>query len=57
MRVALTALGIARFEQIQDSIGQVTRRLHGGLPEADLAVAHRVLATVTERANAELAHA
>ena len=27
----------------------------GGLPEADLATAHRVLATVTERANAELA--
>lgn len=54
-RVALTAAGTTRFGQIQDAIGQVTARLYGGLPEADLATAHRVLATVTERANAELA--
>ena len=45
------------FEQIQGGIGQVTQRLYGGLPESDLAIAHRVLATVTERANAELASA
>ena len=56
-QVALTAAGTARFEQIQDGIGQVTQRLYGGLPESDLAIAHRVLATVTERANAELASA
>ena len=56
-RVALTAPGAAGFGQIQDAIGQVTARLYGGLPEADLATAHRVLATVTERANAELASA
>ena len=56
-RVALTPAGSARFEQIQGGIGQVTQRLYGGLPETDLAVAHRVLATVTERANAELAGA
>jgi hypothetical protein len=56
-QVALTAAGTARFEQVQGGIGQVTQRLYGGLPEADLAIAHRVLATVTERANAELAHA
>ena len=55
--MALTAAGAARFGQIQDAIGQVTARLYGDLPEADLATAHRVLATVTERANAELAHA
>jgi hypothetical protein len=54
-QVALTPAGSARFEQIQGGIGQVTRRLYGGLPESDLAIAHRVLAAVTERANAELA--
>ena len=54
-RVALTAAGAARFGQIQDGISQVTARLYGGLPEADLVTAHRVLVTVTERANAELA--
>lgn len=54
-QVALTPAGIARFEQIQGSLGQVIQRLYGGLAEADLAIAHRVLATVTERANAELA--
>ena len=56
-QVALTPAGTARFEQIQGGIGQVTQRLYGGLPESDLAIAHRVLATVTERANAELADA
>jgi DNA-binding MarR family transcriptional regulator len=56
-QVALTPAGTARFEQIQGGIAQVTQRLYGGLPETDLAIAHRVLATVTERANAELAHA
>lgn len=55
-QVALTPAGTARYEQIQDGIGQVTRRLYGGLPESDLAIAHRVLATVTERANTELAN-
>jgi len=56
-QVALTPAGTARFEQIQGGIGQVAQRLYGGLPESDLAIAHRVLATVTERANAELAGA
>jgi hypothetical protein len=55
-RLALTAAGAARFDQIQGGISEVTARLYGGLPETDLAIAHRVLATVTERANAELAH-
>ena len=56
-QLALTAAGATRFEEIQSGIGEVTARLYGGLPEADLATAHRVLATVTERANAELANA
>jgi hypothetical protein len=55
-QVALTPAGMARFERIQGGIGQVTQRLYGGLPETDLAIAHRVLATVTERAHAELAN-
>ena len=54
-QLVLTTAGAARFEEIQGGIGQVTARLYGGLPEEDLATAHRVLATVTERANAELA--
>lgn len=56
-KLALTAAGAARFGQIQGGISQVTARLYGGLPEADLATARHVLATVTERANAELASA
>ena len=56
-QVALTPAGTASVEQIQGAISQVTQRLYGGLPESDLAIAHRVLATVTERANAELASA
>lgn len=55
-KLALTAAGAARFDEIQGGISDVTARLYGGLPEAELATAHRVLATVTERANAELAH-
>lgn len=54
-QVVLTAAGAARFGEIQGGISEITARLYGGLPEADLATAHRVLATVTERANAELA--
>jgi DNA-binding MarR family transcriptional regulator len=56
-QVALTPAGTTRFEQVLGGIGQVTQRLYGGLPESELAIAHRVLATVTERANAELAGA
>jgi hypothetical protein len=55
-RLSLTAAGAARFDQIQGGISEATARLYGGLPETDLAIAHRVLATVTGRANAELAH-
>ena len=53
--LALTPAGTGRFEQIRDSIAGITRRLYGGMAAEDLAVAHRVLAEVTERANAELA--
>jgi hypothetical protein len=53
-QITLTPDGRARFARIRAGIGEITQRLYGGLPAADLAVAHRVLATVTERANAEL---
>ena len=53
--ITLTPSGTARFHQLRDGIAQITERLYGGLPADDLAVAHRVLAAVTERANAALA--
>lgn len=53
--VTLTPTGTARAQQIREDIGRITQRLYGGLPTEDLATAHRVLAAVTERANAELA--
>lgn len=53
--VSLTPAGAARFRQVRDGIAGITERLYGGLPAGDLAAARRVLATVTERANAELA--
>lgn len=53
--VSMTPAGTDRFEGIREGIGGITRRIYGGLPSDELAVAHRVLVTVTERANAELA--
>jgi DNA-binding MarR family transcriptional regulator len=53
--VELTAEGAEVFGRVSRGIGRITDRLYGGLPPTDLATAHRVLATVTERANAELA--
>jgi len=53
--LSLTPAGTGRFQQVQDGIKQITQRLYRDLPPEDLATAHRVLATVTERANAELA--
>jgi DNA-binding MarR family transcriptional regulator len=52
--VTLTPAGQARFQQVREGIGQITQRLYGGLPNDDLAAAHRVLTAVTDRANAEL---
>jgi hypothetical protein len=53
--VELTDVGTGRFESVRDDIGGITARIYGGLPAEDLAVAHRVLVEVTQRANAELA--
>jgi hypothetical protein len=40
---------------IRTKVGQITQRLWGDLPADELATAARVLATVLERASAELA--
>lgn len=52
--VHLTDAGSALFQRIREGIAGITERLYGGLPKEDLQTAHRVLATVTARANAEL---
>ena len=53
--VALTAAGRQRHGQIRDRLTEVTGRLFGDFSAADLETAGRVLAIITERANAELA--
>ena len=53
--VALTPAGTGQFEEIRDGVVAIAQRLYGDLPAEDLAVAHRILVEVTERANAELA--
>ena len=53
--LALTSAGKTRFRSIRHGIGQIAERLYGDLPPEDLATTHRILAIVTERANAELA--
>ncbi|HKA83687.1 MAG TPA: MarR family winged helix-turn-helix transcriptional regulator [Acidimicrobiales bacterium] len=53
--LALTPEGAARFATIRRGIDQIAERLYGDLPSDDLATTHRILAIVTERANAELA--
>ncbi|HET6835559.1 MAG TPA: hypothetical protein VFH30_16960 [Acidimicrobiales bacterium] len=53
--LALTPAGETRFRAIRHGIDQIAERLYGDLPPEDLATTHRILAIVTERANAELA--
>jgi hypothetical protein len=53
--LVMTAAGKELHRRVNAAITQITQRLYGGLPAEDLAVAHRLLVTVTERANAELA--
>ncbi|MEU6014208.1 hypothetical protein ABZ826_09135 [Streptomyces sp. NPDC047515] len=54
-RIALTAAGRERQEAHRAGIAEITARLYGDLPTADLAAAGRVLTEVTARANAVLA--
>jgi DNA-binding MarR family transcriptional regulator len=53
--VALTDTGRARHRRIHDGVDRITRQLYGDLPVDDLVTTRRVLALVTERANAFLA--
>ncbi|MFD7964419.1 MarR family winged helix-turn-helix transcriptional regulator [Streptomyces zaomyceticus] len=56
-RLRLTDAGRERYESTAAEGAGIAARLYGGIPEEDLAVAGRVLALVTDRANAELAGA
>ncbi|MGW0122562.1 MarR family transcriptional regulator [Streptomyces sp. NPDC003327] len=54
-RLVTTDAGRAEQHAIAAWTAPVAARLYGGIPTEDMAVAGRVLALVTERANAELA--
>ena len=54
-QVSLTDSGRELSESIQAGGREIAARLYAGIPAEDLAAAGRVLALVTERANAELA--
>jgi hypothetical protein len=53
--IAVTAAGAEALERFNARVAASAPKLYGDIPAADLAVARRVLATVTERANRELA--
>jgi DNA-binding MarR family transcriptional regulator len=53
--VKLTDAGQQLYAGIRAQVGHITQRLWGDLPAEDLATAGRILSTVLERANAELA--
>jgi DNA-binding MarR family transcriptional regulator len=53
--VELTADGTALHRRIRAGIDSIAQRLYGDLPHDDLATTSRILATVTQRANAVLA--
>jgi len=53
--IGLTETGQARYRSIRTALDEVVSRLFGDLPAEDLATAGRVLSTITERANAEVA--
>jgi hypothetical protein len=55
--VRLTAAGDRVHGQIRAGVAQVTERLWGDLPTADLATTGRILRIITDRASAELASA
>jgi DNA-binding MarR family transcriptional regulator len=53
-RIQASEQGSQLFASVRGSIAEITERLWGDLPAADLEIAGRVLAAVLERANAEL---
>jgi hypothetical protein len=54
-RLTLTPDGAERYEQIRAGSAAIVERLYAGLPIEDLLTTRRILTTVTERANGELA--
>ncbi|MEU6276038.1 MarR family transcriptional regulator [Streptomyces populi] len=56
-RVSLTDAGRELFSSIRAAGDEIAARVYAGIPAEDLAVVARVLALVTERADAELAGA
>jgi DNA-binding MarR family transcriptional regulator len=54
-RLILTPDGAERYEQIRAGSAAIVERLYAGLPIEDLLTTRRILTTVTERANGELA--
>ncbi|MBT2402075.1 MULTISPECIES: winged helix DNA-binding protein [unclassified Streptomyces] len=56
-RMRLTDAGRELYESTAAETAEIAARLYAGIPSEDLAIAGRVLALITERANAELAGA
>ncbi|MFI9809053.1 MarR family transcriptional regulator [Streptomyces sp. NPDC052301] len=54
-RIRLTDAGWDLYENTTAETAEISARLYAGIPAEDLAIAGRVLALVTERADAELA--
>jgi DNA-binding MarR family transcriptional regulator len=52
--VALTDAGRERYERIRTAINQITAPLYGDLPPSDVAIARRVLTTISDRAETVL---
>jgi DNA-binding MarR family transcriptional regulator len=55
--IVVTPTGQELHARVKAAVGEITTRLFAGLPVADAEAAGRALATVLERANAELRHA
>lgn len=55
--VSVTDAGSQLHARIRTAVTEITERLWGDLPAGDLNIAGRVLATVLDRANSELASA
>ena len=51
VRVELTEAGLTQHRTLRSAIDQVADELYAGIPEYDVAAAHRVLAEVTRRAD------
>jgi DNA-binding MarR family transcriptional regulator len=55
--IIVTDAGRELHSRVRAAVGEITARLFAGLPAADVDAAGRALATVLERANAELRRA